>query len=62
LSDRAVRIAAGAVTLAGAALAAYLTWVHYDESLLVCVAGGGCETVQRSAYAEIAGIPSRSSG
>jgi uncharacterized membrane protein len=57
LSDRALRIAAGAVALAGAALAAYLTWVHYDESLLVCVAGGGCETVQRSAYAEIAGVP-----
>jgi len=57
LSDHALRIAAGAVALAGAALAAYLTWVHYDESLLVCVAGGGCETVQRSAYAEIAGVP-----
>jgi len=57
LSDRVLRIAAGAVALAGAALAAYLTWVHYDESLLVCVAGGGCETVQRSAYAEIAGVP-----
>jgi uncharacterized membrane protein len=31
--------------------------VHYDESALVCVAGGGCETVQQSAYAEIAGVP-----
>jgi len=57
LTDRALRIGAGAVAFAGAALAAYLTWVHYDESLLVCVAGGGCETVQRSAYAEIAGVP-----
>ena len=57
MSDGALRIAAGAVALAGAALAAYLTWVHYDESVLVCVAGGGCETVQRSAYAEIAGVP-----
>lgn len=57
MSDRALRIAAGAVALAGASLAAYLTWVHYDESLLVCVAGGGCETVQQSAYAEIAGVP-----
>ena len=57
MSDRALRIAAGAVALAGAALAGYPTWVHYDESALICVAGGGCETVQRSAYAEIAGIP-----
>ena len=31
--------------------------MHYDEAALVCVAGGGCETVQQSAYAEIAGIP-----
>jgi hypothetical protein len=46
LNDRALRTAAGAVALAGVALAAYLTWVHYDKSLLVCVAGGGCETVQ----------------
>jgi uncharacterized membrane protein len=39
------------------AVAGYLTWVHYDEAALVCVAGGGCETVQRSSYAELAGIP-----
>jgi uncharacterized membrane protein len=57
VSDRALRVAAGAVALAGGALAAYLTWVHYDASALVCIAGGGCETVQQSAYAEIAGIP-----
>jgi uncharacterized membrane protein len=57
LSDRALRIAAACVAFAGVAVAAYLTWVHYDDAALVCVAGGGCETVQQSAYAEIAGIP-----
>ena len=57
MSDRTLRIVAGAVALVGAALAGYLTWVHYDESALVCVAGGGCETVQQSTYAEIAGVP-----
>jgi uncharacterized membrane protein len=57
LSSRTLRIVAGAVALVGAALAGYLTWVHYDESALVCVAGGGCETVQQSAHAEIAGVP-----
>jgi uncharacterized membrane protein len=57
VSDRALRGAGGAVALVGAAVAAYLTWVHYDHTALVCVAGGGCETVQQSAYAEIAGIP-----
>jgi uncharacterized membrane protein len=57
LSDRTLRSAAGVVALAGIGIAAYLTWVHYDEGALVCVAGGGCETVQQSSYAEIAGLP-----
>jgi uncharacterized membrane protein len=57
LSDRALRVAAGCVALAGMAIAGYLTWVHYDEAVLVCVAGGGCETVQQSSYAELAGVP-----
>ena len=48
VSDRALRGAAGAVALAGAIVAGYLTWVHYDVRALVCVAGGGCETVQQS--------------
>jgi uncharacterized membrane protein len=57
VSDATLRAAAGAVALAGIAVAGYLTWVHYDEAALVCVAGGGCETVQQSDYAEVAGIP-----
>jgi uncharacterized membrane protein len=57
VSDRSLRIATGLVALAGLALAGYLTWVHFDDAALVCVAGGGCETVQESEYAEIAGIP-----
>ena len=57
MSDRALRIAAATVALAGMVVAGYLTWVHFDDAALVCVAGGGCETVQESEYAEIAGIP-----
>ena len=57
MSDRTLRATAGIVALAGIGVAAYLTWVHYDEGALVCVAGGGCETVQQSSYAEIAGLP-----
>jgi uncharacterized membrane protein len=57
VSDRALRVAAGVVALAGVALAGYLTWVHFDDDALVCVAGSGCETVQESEYAEIAGTP-----
>ena len=57
MSDRTIRVAAGCVALAGMAVAGSLTWVHYDEAALVCVAGGGCETVQQSSYAELAGVP-----
>lgn len=57
MTDRSLRLAAGLVALAGLGVAGYLTWVHFDDAALVCVAGGGCETVQESEYAEIAGIP-----
>ncbi|MDH5282103.1 MAG: vitamin K epoxide reductase family protein [Thermoleophilia bacterium] len=56
MTDRALRLAAALVALAGAAVAGYLTWAHFAESAVVCVAGGGCETVQESEYAEIAGV------
>ena len=39
------------------AVAGYLTWAHYSQSAVICVAGGGCETVQSSDYAVIAGVP-----
>jgi uncharacterized membrane protein len=57
LSDRALRIAAAGVALAGLAVAGYLTWAHYGDTAVVCPVGGGCETVQESSYAEIAGAP-----
>jgi uncharacterized membrane protein len=57
VSDRTLRLGAALVALVGIAVSGYLTWVHFDEAALVCVAGGGCETVQESEYAEIAGIP-----
>jgi uncharacterized membrane protein len=57
VTDRALRIAAALVALAGIAVAGYLTWAHFADSPVVCVAGGGCETVQESDYAEVAGVP-----
>ena len=45
------------LALAGAAIAGYLTIVHYRESLLVCSGVSDCETVQTSEYAEVSGIP-----
>jgi uncharacterized membrane protein len=57
LSDRALRLTAAIVALAGIAVAGYLSWAHYADSAVVCIAGGGCETVQESDYAAIAGVP-----
>jgi uncharacterized membrane protein len=57
LSSHSLRVAAGAVALAGVGVAGYLTWAHFADSSVLCVAGGGCETVQESEYAEIGGIP-----
>jgi uncharacterized membrane protein len=57
VSDRALRVAVALVALAGVAVAGYLTYVHYQPDALICTSGGGCETVQESSYAELAGIP-----
>ena len=57
MSDRTLRLAAALAAGAGIAVAGYLTWAHYADAMVVCVAGGGCETVQESSYAEIAGLP-----
>jgi uncharacterized membrane protein len=54
LSLRTVTIA---VALIGTAIAAYLTYVHYAGIEPICAASGGCEKVQSSEYAELAGIP-----
>lgn len=44
------------LALAGIGVAGYLTYVHYHLSALVC-SFGGCETVQTSRYAVVAGVP-----
>ena len=51
-----LRAAIAAAALVGAAIAAYLTYVHYSHTAPICV-NSGCETVQKSKYAELAGIP-----
>ena len=57
MSDRTLRLALAVVGVLGLGVAAYLTWVHYNPGALVCTRGGGCETVQRSHYAVLLGIP-----
>jgi uncharacterized membrane protein len=51
-----LRRAIAAAALVGAAIAAYLTYVHYAHVSPVCTTGG-CEKVQASKYAELAGVP-----
>ncbi|HXG75883.1 MAG TPA: vitamin K epoxide reductase family protein [Gaiellaceae bacterium] len=57
MTDRSLRASAAAIAIAGAAVAAYLTWSHFADTSVVCVVAEGCETVQESAYAELAGVP-----
>lgn len=54
-ADRPTTVAA-ALTLAGIAIAGYLTWVHYEGLSPICTTGG-CERVQASSYSEIGPIP-----
>ena len=51
-----LRAAVLGMALVGGAIAAYLTYVHYAHVSPICPSGG-CEKVQRSSYAELAGIP-----
>jgi uncharacterized membrane protein len=58
VSDRPLRVAIALLAAVGAGIAAYLTWVHYEPGALVCLRGSsGCERVNSSRYAELAGIP-----
>lgn len=45
-----------ALAIAGAGVAAYLTWTHYDDRVLLCGVGD-CVTVQQSSYAQIGNVP-----
>jgi uncharacterized membrane protein len=51
-----LRCAIAASAAIGAAVAAYLTVVHYTHTSPICT-NGGCEKVQHSSYAELAGVP-----
>ena len=51
-----VRVAIAAAAVVGGAIAAYLTYVHYAHVSPICTTGG-CEKVQTSKYADLAGIP-----
>jgi uncharacterized membrane protein len=56
-TDRRLQIAIAVICVLGLLVAGYLTYVHYAGVKVLCVASGGCETVQASKYAKLAGVP-----
>jgi uncharacterized membrane protein len=52
-----LRTVSAAVALIGLGIATYLTIVHYAGGEPVCAIAHGCATVQKSRYAELAGVP-----
>jgi uncharacterized membrane protein len=57
MTDRRLRGAILALALVGVAVAAYLTYVHYEHVKPVCGLGGDCQKVQTSQWSEVAGGP-----
>ena len=57
MSDAPLRRLAGVLATAGLGVAGYLTYVHYAGLTPVCGISHGCETVQTSSYAYLAGVP-----
>jgi len=52
-----MRRSAVAVAVVGLGIATYLTIVHYAGGEPVCAVAHGCATVQKSDYAQLAGVP-----
>jgi uncharacterized membrane protein len=56
VSERPYVLLTAALAALGAAVAGYLTYVHYAHVTVACPTSG-CEAVQSSAYAEVFGVP-----
>jgi uncharacterized membrane protein len=57
MSSRALRMTMLVLSTIGLGVASYLTYVHYSGGPILCLRGGGCETVQHSAYSKLLGVP-----
>ena len=57
LGQRFDRYAIPVLSVVGAGISGYLTYVKLFGGQVLCSDGGGCEVVQSSAYAEILGVP-----
>jgi uncharacterized membrane protein len=55
--DGRLRTAIALLSLVGIGISGYLTYVHYTGLHVLCLSSGGCETVQSSQYASLAGLP-----
>jgi uncharacterized membrane protein len=56
-AERRLTVGIAALAALGLGVAAYLTYVHYAGAEPICTGGGGCEKVQTSTYAKLAGVP-----
>jgi uncharacterized membrane protein len=45
------------LALVGAGIAGYLVYIHYADVKPICSISHGCETVQKSEYSTLAGVP-----
>ena len=57
MTDTVLRRISEGLCLLGVGIAGYFTYVHYAGLQPICEIGHGCETVQTSRYANLAGIP-----
>jgi uncharacterized membrane protein len=57
VTERRLWRAALLLAAIGIGIAAYLVYVHYTDTKVLCSISHGCETVQKSKYAKLAGVP-----
>jgi uncharacterized membrane protein len=57
VTERRLWRAALVLAAIGIGIAGYLVYVHYTDTKVLCSISHGCETVQKSRYAKIAGVP-----
>jgi uncharacterized membrane protein len=57
VTERRLWRAALVLAAIGIGIAGYLVYVHYTDTKVLCSISHGCETVQKSKYAKLAGVP-----
>jgi uncharacterized membrane protein len=57
VTERRLWRAALLLAAIGIGIAGYLVYVHYTDTKVLCSISHGCETVQKSKYAKLAGVP-----